>query len=404
MRRKKQTNEPAFDRAEAPESREELRRRRKKRSRRRFWRRVGVLAALVALVAVLWNHWDTLAPDKLLAQLQDSMNNTAGSYPVDVSGSNVQALVQCQSYTVTLSDSYLTYYSSSGSELARYGCTYSTPLLCTAGKYALVAEQEGHRWQLHTRSMTLVESTASQSILAAAVNEKGQVALLTQGGQGYTVELSVYDRKGTLLYTRSRNRQAVGVALSPTGSQVALLSVEAVNGVLNSVVEAFSVTSEQTEALYAYTVADTLLLRVDYLSGERLVALGEQGCWLLDEATAASPKTVTLAGQRVLGYATTADGFALAVRNYGDTGGGEVLVVNGRGEECVREAFEGNFRHLSGGSKGFLLLADGYVQSLSYSAAGKRVPVDADGQRAVRVGGNAVVLGLSVLQSYSLNG
>lgn len=388
-------------REETEYSREDVRRRRKKSARRRLLRRLLVLTVLVALVAVLWNHWDTLAPDKLIPRLQDSLNDSGGSYPVDVSGSNVKMLAQSQSYTVTLSDSYLTYYNSAGSELTRYSCTYSNGLLTLAGKYALIVEQGGKRFQLLTRSRLLVEGTAERSILAAAVNAQGQVALLTQGADGYAVDLVVYDRRGTVLYTRSRSRQAVSVALSPSGDQAALLSVEAVNGVLNTVVEAFSVTSDAAESLYSYTAADTLLYRLSYLNNNRLAVAGEDGVYLLDKETAAAPTVFALTGQRLLSFAPAEDGLAVAVRSYGDIGGGSVIVWNSRGEECVRGDFSGDLRSLTGDSKGFVLLTDSYVQSFSYTAAGDPVPVASDGQQAVRGGKGAVVLGLSALQSYS---
>ena len=402
MARRRDDTREADIRTEAADDREGIRRRRKKNARRRLVRRLILLTLLVTVVAVLWNHWDTLAPDKLIPRIQDALNDSGGTYPVDVSGSNIQALAQTQNYTVTLSDSYLTYYNSAGSELTRYSCTYSHALLRTAGKYALVAEQGGKRFQLHTRSLTVAEGTASRSILAAAVNDRGQFALLTQGADGYAVDLVVYDRRGTVLYTRSRSRQAVGVALSPTGDQAALISVEAVNGVLNTVVEAFSVTSEAAEALYTYTAADTLLYRLEYLEGGRLAAVGEDGLYLLDPSTAAEPAVLSLSGQRLLSFAPADKGLAVAVRNYGDTGGGTVIVWNSRGEECVRTDFRGDLRSLTGDSKGFLLLTDGYVQSFSYTAAGEPVEVASDGQQAVRGSAGAVVLGLSTLQSYTL--
>ena len=59
------------------------------------------------------------------------MNDTGGGFPVDISGANVHAIARTQNYFVTLGDSYLTYYSSKGSEINRYPCTYSSALLRT---------------------------------------------------------------------------------------------------------------------------------------------------------------------------------------------------------------------------------------------------------------------------------
>lgn len=385
-----------------PHSREEARRRHKKRARRLMWTRLIVVVLIFAAVWAVWSNWDILAPDKLLANIQDAIGDASGSYPVDVSGTDVRSMARSQNYTVLLSDSYLTYYNDHGGEVTRYPCTYSTPQLRTAGKYVLVAEQNGKRLLLSTRSMTMADLTMDYKILSADVNEKGQIAVLMQGTQGYAVELIVYDRKGTEIYRRSRVSLASEVALSPDGKTVALLSVDAVGGVLNTTVEAFSLSSTEPQALYSYTADDTLLYRLEFLSKNRLLAVGEQGA-LLMTLTDEKPTEVTIGGQQLLGYATTQDSVALVLRPLGSTDGGTVKVLNTAGDELSRAVFNGEFRHLSVEGKRYLLLTDSTVQVIDKSGAGKSADVEADGQQAVLYGNNAVVLGLSALQQYPLS-
>lgn len=380
------------------ESREQLRRQRKKRARRRLLRRLVIAALIAGIVWLFWNHWDTLAPDKLLARLQDSMNDTGGGFPVDISGANVHAIARTQNYFVTLGDSYLTYYSSKGSEINRYPCTYSSALLRTAGKYVLLAEQGGRRVQLTTRSMTLAEITTDQKILSAALCDNGRFAVLTQGGQGYAVQVTVYDRQGKTLYSRSRSRQATAMALSEDGSRLALLSIEATNGALNTVVEAFDLSSPAVEAQYTYTAADTLLYRLQYV-GDRLAAVGENGL-LLMRAAADAPVSYPIGSRRLLGFCAGGSRVALVLRDYGDTGGGSVVVLDDDGVVCSETAFDGDFRHLSVEGTHFLLLTDSYVQTIGAGGAEKRAAVESDGQQAVLCGDTAVVLGLSTLRSY----
>ncbi|MBQ8683516.1 MAG: hypothetical protein IJ518_03245 [Clostridia bacterium] len=380
---------------------ENKRRSRQRRARRKAVLRGVVLVGLCALLFVLWQNWDTLAPDRLMDNLQDALGSGTGSFPVDVSGSGVQQLARSQNYLVVLSDSYLTYLNSSGAEINRYTCTYPSALLRTAGRYVLLAEQGGTRLQLNTRTATLTEITAEQEILSVAVNEKGQIAVLTQGARNYAVCVYVYDRQGKQIYYRGHTQLATEVALSADGKQVALLSLQTENGNLNTVVNVFSTETTQTAALCNYTATDTLLYRLEYLSGGWLAAIGETGAVMLDTAdglsTVFAPKDM-----RLLGYAASGEDLALVLRPYGSTGDGQVQVVSKSGDLLSTVDYTGEFRHLSTDGRQYLLLTDSYVQKITAVGGGGTAQVPADGQQAVLDGDRAVVLGLNVLQTYPL--
>ena len=384
-----------------PQDRVDKRRSRRKKARRRMVFRLLTLLIVGILVVTAWQNWDTLAPDKLIAKFQDSFGGGAGSYPVDVSGTNAQRLVRCQNYTVLLSDSYLTFYNDTGGEVKRYICSHTNSLLRHAGRYVLLVEQEGRQVQLFTRSAPIIELTTSYDILSAAVNSKGQMAVLTQGPQGYAVQVTVYDRRGKVLYTRSRNQQATEVALSPDGKQVALLSVQAENGNLNTTLDVFALDSAAQEAVCSYKTADKLLYRAEYLTDGWLAAVGEGGAVLLNTAdglaTVYAPE-----GKRLLGYAAGDTTLALVMREYGDTGDGVVQIVDKKGEPLCTVEFTGDFRHLSAQGRQYLLLTDSAVQEITTLGAGRKAASAADGQQAVLCGDSGVVLGLNLLQAYPL--
>lgn len=377
---------------------------RKLRKRRARWRavwRCAVLLLLCAAVFLLWQNWDVLAPDRLLDTLQDSLGSGTGSFPVDVSGSGIQWLARSQNYLVMLSDSHLTYLNSAGAELNRFACTYPSALMRTAGRYVLLAEQGGTRLQLNTRTATLTEITAEQEILSVAVNEKGQIAVLTQGARNYAVCVYIYDRQGKQLYYRAHTQLATEVALSADGTTVALLSLQTEKGNLDTVVNVFSTASTQSAAQYTYTAKDTLMYRLAYLSEGWLAAIGENGVVMMDTAdgryTIYAPQDM-----RLLGYAVGGEDLALVLRPYGNTGDGEVHVISRGGDRLCSVPFTGEFRHLSGGEGQYILLTDGYVQRLTALGAAGMATVPADGQQVVLNGEQAAVLGLNVLQVYDL--
>ncbi len=384
-----------------PPSHVEARRRHRKRARRLMWRRLLVAAALFIGVWLVWRNWDTVAPDKLLANLQDFASDTAATYPVDIAGTEGRALVRSQGYTALLGDSYLTYYNDHGGEVNRYACTYATPLVRAEGKYVLVADQGGKRLMLTTRSMTLANMTLEREILSVSLNTKGQFAVLMQGTQGYAVELLVYNQKGELLYSRQRNTLASEVALSADGKTVALISLNATGGALSTTVEAFSLSSTDTAALCSHTMPNTLLYRLEFLTKDRLLAVGENGATVFS-LTDEPPVSHPIGGDRLLGYVTAEDMVALVTQPAGTTDGGDVTVLTHEGTVSSRVEFSGEFRHLSSSGRRFLLLTDRQVQLIDRAGGGKAAAVPADGQQAVLYGNNAVVLGINAIQEYAL--
>ncbi len=380
---------------------EDKRQMRRRRARRRAIVRGVVLVTLCVALVLLWQNWESLSPDRLISAVENVLGTGTGSYPVDLSGSTVQRLTQAQSYAAVLTDSHLIYLNHSGAEVNRYNCAYPTALMRTAGRYVLLAEQGGRRLHLSTRSKVVLEMEADQDILSVSLNEKGQFAVLADGPQGYAVQVKVYDKSGKLLYTRNRNHTGTEVALSRDGSQVALLSVEAASGNLNTSIDVFSLHTSASEALCSYQSKDKLLYRMEYLDGGWLAAFSDSGVVMLDTADGLAT-VYAPAGMRVLGYAVGGKDLALALRPYGNTGDGEIHVVDKTGDPLATVEFTGAFRDLSGLHQQYALLTDGYVQSFSALGAGPTAAVEADGQQVILNNGQAVVLGLNRLDAYDL--
>lgn len=379
---------------------------RRRRHRRRVILRIAVLAVVCVLGVVLWLNWGALAPDKIWTWFQDLVGGGTGSFPVDLSGTGARRLEQVEGHTVVLTESHLTYLNPTGAEVARYGCTYADALMRAEGKYVLVAEQDGRRLQLSTRNEMVIEWTSEDEtkrypIRAVSLNAAGHFAVLTDGPQGYLVQLCVYNEKGELRYTRNSNRNVVDVALSPDGSTVSLTSVEAQDGTLNTHLEAFSLTADDDKPQCSYVAADTLLWRIEYLSGGMVAAVHKQGVILMNtangQATAYAP-----AGMRVLGYAVSGDSVALAMRPDGDIAAGKLEVLTSTGTVSCRVDFTGEFRHLSGSDGRFALLTDSYAQIVAVTGSKGKASVPADGQQVVCAADKAVVMGRNQLNVFTV--
>ena len=380
------------------EDKRQMRRRRQTRST--VWR-IIVVVLVAVLVAAAWVHWDVVAPDKLWTAFQDAVSGSVGSYPVDLSGSNPRRLEQVEDYTVVLTDSYLTYLNGEGAEVARYTCTYAEPLVRTEGKYVLVAEQGAKRLQLTTRNKVEYELKTEQKIRTVSLNAKGQFAVLTDGPQGYVVQMTVYDKSGKVLYTRNSNRTVTDVVLSPDGTTLSAVSVGAIDGTLNTRLEVYSTSSASPDAQCTYQAENDLLYRAAYLSDGTLVAVGEQSVVLMNTADG-GVSLYTPEGMHVLGYAVGGDTLALALRPYGATAGGRAVVLSSGGVEQFTAEFEGEFRHLSAVQEQYTLLTDSSVQAFFAGGMTGAVAVSADGRQAIYAADKIVVMGLNRLEAFTL--
>lgn len=372
---------------------------RRRRQRRRTVLRAVVLMLVVALAVVVWLNWNVLAPDKLWARFQDMVSGGSGSYPVDLSGSDARRVVQVDNYTVVLTDSHLTYLNASGAQVSRYGCAYAEPLVRTADKYVLVAEQGAQRLQLTTRNKVETEMEVEYRIRSVSLNAKGQMAVLTDGPQGYTVQITVYDKGGKLLYTRNSNRTVTDVALSPDGTTVSTLSVEAVDGTLNTRLEVFALASSAPDAQCAYMAKDALMYRAAYLNDGTLTAVGEQSVVMMNTSDGGVFEFVP-DGKHVLGYAVGGDTVAVVLRSYGDTADGEAVVLSSAATRLSSVPFDGEFRHVSGFDGRYALLTDTHAHAFTADGVSFAAEVQADGRQAVFAEEGLVVMGLNRLEAF----
>ena len=399
MKRRKSILTPS----EAPKqlTAEDKRQMRRRRARRRAMLRAVILVTFAITLILVWQNWEALTSGQVMSGIETLLGTGTGSYPVNMAGTHVQRLMQVQNYAAVLTDSHLIYLNHGGAEVIRYNCAYPTALMRTAGRYVLLAEQGGRRLHLSTRSKVCLEMNAEQDILSVSLNDKGQIAVLTKGPQGYTVQIRVYDRTGKLLYTRSRNHTATDVALSRDGSQVAVLSVDATDGNLNTSIDVFSLETSDAAALCSYQTKDKLLYRMEYLESGWLAAFSESDVTMLDTsdglATVYAP-----ADMRVLGYAVSGEDLALALRPYGDTGDGQIHIINTNGEPTCTVDFTGTFRQLVAGAEQYAVLTDTYVGQILSTGAGVTTAVPSDGQQLIVNSTHAVVLGLNRIDAYPL--
>lgn len=398
---------PAAEPAEKPEKKENPRPSRR-RPRSAVWLllfRLLMVSALVLMGFLVWKNWDTLAPSELLDWIDQKVTGGEGGsgFPVSISGNTVVALSPVKSGAGILTDTSLLLIDANGAETMRRSHTYARPLLKTSGDYMLLAELGGTRFQLETRKETIFSGTTDNAIRSAAVSPDGLVAVVTASTKSYLSELLIFDKAGKeIFHWYSAELMAADVALRRDGKQVAVIGLSTEKGAMKSTLLVLDVKTGEKDPIASYSGTEVMLFDVSFLTDGRVAAVGDTAAWLFspDKENPACA-TVSFEDRELLGYAVGENGLAVALRHYGTREDGELLMVDAAGTITGTQPFEGDFRHLAADGKAFYLLTASHLYRAEAGAFTDKKEIPSDGLMVSSLKGDALVLGLTALQTYS---
>ncbi len=380
----------------------EERRARRARRRRRFLLRLLVVMVVAAVVVTLVRNWEKLSPDTLVDQIGSFFSDGEGEgFPVDVSGSPIYQMETADHCTVLLSDTYVTMIDMSGKEVMRRTHAFTDPLLRTAGKYVLIAENGGKRLQLETRSKTVLTQSVEYDIVTAAVHTNGTVAVVTAAEQGYNARLSVYSVRGELIYQRLCGSLIADVAFSPSGRELAIATVGAEKGAMRSGIEVLSLSSAQSDPLYTHTDTDIMLCRLAYLTDSVITAVGDSAVWMY-QPKKENCEVYTFTDGELKAFAIGERSVAVVTQPYGAAAGGTVAHIKTDGTAAFTGAVAGVCRDIAASDDNYAVLTDAQLYQVNAKGITNEQEIVSDGIRVARVGSRVMVLGLQYLTQYTV--
>ena len=386
---------------------EESPRRRRRHGRSLLWvlfTRLLVVAVLLLLVVAVWKNWDTIAPSTVLDWINAKVTggDAGDGYPLSITGNSVVDMASAESNVVLVTDTSMLMYNANGAQVMNRSHTFANPLLETAGSYLLVADIGGTRFQLGTRKETVFEKQTAYPLLSAAVGAGGHVAVVTESGQSYTSEMIVYDKKGKeQFHWYSSELTAVGTAISADGKHAAVLGLSAEGGRMRSTLLVFDVAGGQKEAVASYSAVDVMMCAAAFDENGRVLAVGDTAAWIYDVETKTC-QVQDYSDQELLGYAFGKTGMVLVTHRYGSGNNGEWTLLGGGSP--VTGTLSGSYRHVSAAKDAFYLLTSDTVTALTAAGETGQTDVKGDGLLVASLDGQPLVLGLTTLTQYPLQG
>lgn len=202
-----------------------------------------------------------------------------GNFPIDISGGADYQLMAAGKNIAVLSDTYTLYYNTDGSLLKKRQHTYTNSILNVAGGKALIYESSGNEMSVEDAENVFYSKEFDDNIIFARISPEGYTGVVTTSDD-YNCELFVYDKKGTLVYSRECMELVSGLSFLAESKGCIVTYIAAENGKLVTNVQKLDFS--QHGEIWTSPGLNTVGLEVFGFDGGAFV-LGKDACGYVDD-------------------------------------------------------------------------------------------------------------------------
>ena len=257
--------------------------------RRRVFFAVVIAALAVAVVVMTGTLSASLA---LLGDTIDSailyIDRTDGGWPATTGITDPLQIEPLAGGFVELGAEDVLVYSAYGSKILSLQPSYARPVLAVGGTHFVVYNRAGSELTVCSRTRTLYTQRFDEDILLCAMSNNNSLAVVTDADR-FAGWVHIYDPSMRELYSW-RMPQSMGTPLAldfaPDNRRFASGMIAARDGQLNCSVYFMSLDSD-TEGLLYTADAGSMLLRLDWQSENRVMAVFDTYIAVIDPRTAA---------------------------------------------------------------------------------------------------------------------
>lgn len=353
-------------------------------------------AAVLAVCAFVLSGAE-LSPSAIARGYKDKrvLSNAVGEgYPVQITGSHAVSAEAMPYGTAVLTDSVYTVLDFQGREVSSQAHYMASPVMDTVGRYSLLFDRGNTSYQLKTLSGNICSGRTEDSIICGTLSRSGSFGLVTNCDTAYS-RVYVFAKSGKALQIFKSNIYHISdIAISPSGSLLAMCGVTTENGILKSAVIIRRIGSNHT--LREYTFDKTLIFAVEFTGDGSLMAVGDDMAARL--AVHEDKKTVSsYADRTLLGYDISPNGcLALVLSQHSDGRNAGIRVVKPSGEatDVLSTALTSPYVELTNNRLNLI----GQSHFYSYSLSGKLIKeadIPGDSQSIVTSGGHLIIKGIT---------
>ena len=249
-----------------------------RKKQRIMWIIIAVI--IVLLVVMKLFELDFSSIGNAISGKEESIVSSvsSGNYPVTLTSSKNIAFGSISGNVYALTDLDLNIISSSNGEVKQnYEHRLANPVIDVNGGYAVLFDQGGTAYSLHTPTDTVYTDKADNSILCAAVSQTGTVALATTSDCAKTT-IKVYSKSLDEKFSFDVSYGYVSaLAIDSRGTRLAFAAVNSEGAKLKTVVYTMNISDDKPRGEFEYLVSSVVDLQFNssdvYVVGNDFVSV-----------------------------------------------------------------------------------------------------------------------------------
>lgn len=325
-------------------------------------------------------------------------------FPYEVEANTVSDIIVNKSNLEVLSNDKTLVLTSSAKELEPKNHSYSSPAMKAKGSKIIVYDLGSARFRVQNDSEIIKENTMDNNITAAAIGQKGSYAVASYNAESQGV-MKVFTKSHDEKFSWNFGyERIIDIDISPNGKFAAAAAISSSNGEINSKLYVFKLDkAENYVACFEYP--GTTLLRVNYVKGNNITALGDNLVSYIKNNTDRTDDR-SFNSDKLNSYSVAPNGSsALVLSKYGSTSLSSLSFYTNKNKEKFTQTFEREVKGVNTDGKYIAVLFDGEVRT--FNKKGKQVGTiyfNGDPKKVVVDGGKTYVLTSVNILSFDTKG
>lgn len=253
--------------------------------RRKIFKRVLKVIVAVLTVIVVAELWMALRTyDSYEARVVTTQGDRSASSFMDFNGNVIE-----------YSNDGIVCLAGDGELIWNQAFEMAAPKVSICENYLAVYDKSGTEIYIMTQTGQNKKLETSMPINTLCIAQQGTIAVLMKGDENYFVKL--YDKTGKELangeFYSSQGKIPVDIALSYDGKKLAVAMIDITGGAVDSEVTFYNFGSvgqnEIDNNVGSYTYKDTLISEIEYVSKNKMIAIGDTNTIVFDGAQKPEP-------------------------------------------------------------------------------------------------------------------
>ncbi len=331
----------------------EVRQKRNQKRARKGFLLILVILALTVVLSLLFSSRSKYGVDSFF-----DLFEKGDGYPIEAPSGKSKGMNELGGLLCVTSDSSLLMYNARGGEVYNVKHQMADPQSSIRDDMLLMFDQGAKSYALYQKNQPLAAGQTDYVVYTGAVSSKGTFALATRS-EDYLSQVRVYSKNGVEKYTWNYSDKIItSVALSPSGSRMAVSGLYAQDGTIRSHLLLYN----DGELVDTRDFDNAVICSLVYVGEGEIRGVTDQGAFLISDKGKLMGE-YDYKSQPLAAYCNSPESTVLLLGDYRQDGGYDVVALNSDMNRKSVCSIKGNIHTMKAdGSNAYILAGSSYYQ------------------------------------------